>query len=285
MLSTAIRSLLFISLLVSVQSVRTVNAPDEGAEEVVDENIQNSCTDSDCQYRFGKGCAPVDPDSGFSCTYQYKFGDMTPSQSCRCGGAASSAKKYSSIDEAVEALKSEGTVITQEEFQKLMANYNVPAYTADFEFRKADVNKDGSLSKDEFIKAAEQLMSSTEGGDAAVGSAGSRCCCAKKLEVMEESICVNPSTYQVFSRRVLLDEKNATMDPRYTRSVTINKSGRQCHSQCRSSTEHHIVIPWGQAQKYQSTQSEGQYLEIGNALYLRGEQSYNKCVDSLLFAP
>eukprot|EP00933_Yihiella_yeosuensis_P081926 TRINITY_DN9561_c0_g1_i1.p1 TRINITY_DN9561_c0_g1~~TRINITY_DN9561_c0_g1_i1.p1 ORF type:complete len:386 (-),score=71.73 TRINITY_DN9561_c0_g1_i1:169-1326(-) len=279
MFSTTLKSLVFVGLLISVESVRTTDFDAQEPDEV--EEVGDSCQDSDCQYSLGKGCAPKDPDSGFKCIYQYKFGDITPSMSCRCGGAALLKNEYGSIEEAFAALSQEGTKITEIEFEVLMGEYNVPPYTADFEFRKADVNKDGSLSKDEFVKAAEQLMASTEGGDTSVGSAGSRCCCKKEKEmkVVEADICVNEVDLQVFSRRVVVDESNSFMNPEYTRKLEIKNSGKNCRHKCSGSrTEQFIVHPWGQGNKHSSGQNDGQYLEIGNALYVPANQSYPKCV-------
>lgn len=253
---------------------------DASDEQLVFEEEPVKCQDSDCEFTFSKGCVAAASNRGATCTYQYKFGDALPSHSCRCAGAGILSAKYGSLDEAFAALSETGDRITLEQFAELMSKYNVPGYTAAFEFKKADTNKDGSLDSDEFRKAAGQLMAATTGGDKALGSSDTRCCCQKKVQQPDE-ICLNPKTMVAHS--VSSETRIGTDVSAYQSSLYIGSSGSRCHrASCGfSGHETTYIGHFGEATNLASSSQGGSknYVKFGDALYLQApEQTYSKCI-------
>lgn len=244
-------------------------------EDVVDEPV--SCKDSDCKFSFRKGCVPSDSEKGVTCTYQYKLGDMLPSSSCRCAGAGVLTARYGSLDDAFAALSSNTESISLDQFTDLMTKYNVPGYTSAFEFNKADENKNGTLSKDEFKQAAEQLMAATTGGNKSLGSSGSRCCCPKKVEQPDEICLDGKHLAHTLSSTSRTDNDVAT----YQSSVHRDFSGRKCTGSCTDYTEKQFIGVLGQAGSFAGSHQAGaqEYVKFGDGLYLKStEQTYDSCV-------
>jgi len=272
-------------------------APATDAEDEEDVDDAVDCKDDDCEYAIFKGCVPTADAGNVQCTYQYRFGDMLPSTSCRCAGAGIFTAKYGSLEDAFAAL-SEGNAkgISLEQFTDLMTNYNVKGYTAAWEFQKANTSGDGSLSKDEFVLAAEDLMSATTGGNKSLGSSGSRCCCPKQVQQPDE-ICLRQErgkldfTMDAFTISLpTVDSSNQLYDhmPGYNSSVYVQHSGSKCYGSCHYSGEErryigkiHSGAGDGKAMLFDSGAQAGgkKYVKYGDGLYLQAQQqTYRKCI-------
>jgi len=188
------------------------------------------CKNKDCVWSFSDGCKPQHKKSNIKCTYRYKFGDMRPSSSCRCAGTGILTAKYGSIEEAFEALSGQAPAIDENAFLDLMAKYNVPPYTASWQFRKADKDESGSIDKDEFIASVGELMAATVGGDKALGSSKSRCCCSIKGEQpLPQDICVDLKNTLVYSLSGSNTFGGSVVEDSRT-SLPVHAEGRKCVS-------------------------------------------------------
>merc|ERR1719210_2652175 len=87
-----------------------------------------------------------------NCGYRYDFGDLTYSQSCRCVGGGALHEHFGNLDKAFEEISRGKPEMNFTDFDWLLKRYHAPYYTIEFEFRRSDMDKSGTLSKCEFLR-------------------------------------------------------------------------------------------------------------------------------------
>lgn len=250
--------------------------PDEIEHEAI-----HHCDDTDCEWTLGVGCHPVNEDQKIKCTRQYQIGDILPSTSCRCAGAGMLTARYGSIEEAFATMQSTQIGIDKDAFNELMLKYGVPAYTADWEFRQADKDNNGYLDLAEFKESAVKLMAATEGGDVALGSAQTRCCCNEKPTSSPKEICFDPKTKKSYKRSRVTERHQSNVSQ--SDAVLVSRKGASCRgSRCsdKSITQGLSLYPGSASMYTASAQGGGKtYVKFGEGLYEKSSQIYSECTE------